>query len=92
VAVISVWLHDARIEKDGDSYIAYSDQLKLVGCGVTADDAAAELRQVIIVSLKALEHQGKLELTLNKMGIPFQTIEPREIGRRTTTPFVLETV
>ena len=77
---IAIWLEKPRIEREGDFYIAYSDQLQLVGCGHTEDAATLELEAVVRTSLQALNLEGLLVETLEKKGIPYKPIVPQEMS------------
>jgi len=72
---IQIWLKDPRIEKDGDFYVAYNDQLQLVGCGINEEEAVENLRNVIRTSCGALVKEGILFETLNNKGIEFKEVE-----------------
>ncbi|HUT96867.1 MAG TPA: hypothetical protein VMW60_01975 [Dehalococcoidales bacterium] len=69
---IIIHLDNPRIEKEGEYYIAYSDQLKLVGCGLTVSDAEKELYSIVKTSLKALMFEGTFPETLKAMGIKWE--------------------
>jgi len=73
---ITVWLEDPRIERDGDFYIAHSDQLQLLGCGLGEAEARQNLKDTILTSFKALDKRGVLIQTLDKRGIDYE-IEPK---------------
>ena len=79
---LTIWLEDPRIEKEGDFYTAYSDQLQLVGCGLTSDDAEQNLKDAIITSLKALLKEGTLFETLDKKGIDYKARSPHKASNK----------
>jgi predicted RNase H-like HicB family nuclease len=76
----SIWLDDPRIEKEGDFFVAYLDQLNLVACGATAEEASEELTNVVKTSFKGLDKQGVLFKTLDKIGIKYEAIEPQRVS------------
>jgi predicted RNase H-like HicB family nuclease len=71
---ITVWLEDPRVEKEGDFYSAYSDQLQLVGCGLTRDEAEQNLKDAITTSLKALLKEGVFKEVLDRKGIIYEAV------------------
>lgn len=66
-SAITVWVEEPRIENDGGLYVAYSDQLKLVGCGNTEEADARELEVAIKTGLKAFALDGGLFETLDEL-------------------------
>ena len=66
---IQIWIEDPRIEKDGDFYTAYSDQLQLVACGFSRKEADERLDGVIQASLNAMAKEGVIFETLQKLNI-----------------------
>lgn len=87
---ILVHLDDPRIEKEGDYYLAYSDQLKLVGCGLTISDAEEELYNVVKTSLKALMFEGTFPETLDAMGIKWEMRMPASDNPPVSIPLLVE--
>ena len=74
----SVWLDDPEIVRDGNYFIAYSVELKLVGCGASELQARENLDEVIRTNLRTLISVGSLEKTLTELGIPFKEILPEQ--------------
>ena len=79
---VTIWLEEHRIEREGDFYTAYSDQLQLAGCGFTSDDAHQNLDETIITSLRALAKNGMLFKTLEQKRIEYEEVETRKTSNQ----------
>ena len=68
---ITILIDKPTIEKDGEGYIAYSDEFELFGSGNTKEGAIKDCKESITASLKALEREGTLLETLKARGIDY---------------------
>ncbi|MEE8353373.1 MAG: hypothetical protein V3S10_02860 [Dehalococcoidales bacterium] len=71
-SAITVWVEEPRIENDGGLCVAYSDQLKPVGCGNTEEVDARELEVAMKTGLKAFAVDGGLFETLGELKTAYE--------------------
>lgn len=91
-SAITVWLEEPIIKRDGDFFIAHSEEMQLVGCGLTSEDAKKDLGDAITTSMKALLKNGKLFETLDKLEIRYDELEThlsRTKSNRSLEPLLL---
>ena len=83
-AVITVWLEEPIIERDGDFYVAHSEQMQLSECGLTEAEAERNLQNAIITSCKALMVEGVLFETLEQKNIVYRKIVSPKVQHKGT--------
>jgi len=69
---ITVWLEEPRVEFEGTNYVAYSDDLELIGCGQTESEAVDQLEDIIRTCFRGLEKEWKLLATLEAKGLEYK--------------------
>ena len=70
-----IWIR-IHAEQDGDMWSAYCYELGLASCGITEDEAVANLKHAVLAYCRALSKRGILEKRLMEKGIRFEQITP----------------